>query len=191
MRRLGWLTVGMTLAAGVVGVWRQRREAVEARTQGRPPRRPVGLADAPPMGALATQLSTWVPQRPSTKVGRLAATLWALPLTVAGIGFGIASGGRPRWDEGLGCLVFERSAGVSGRILQTIGARANAMGHVVVVTADSGSERLLAHEAVHVRQAERLGPFLFVAYTWLAARYGYADHPLERAARLGAASMSA
>jgi hypothetical protein len=48
------------------------------------------------------------------------------------------------------------------------------------------SAALLDHEALHVRQAERLGPLLFPVYVWLNAVYGYRDHPLERGARLGA-----
>ena len=189
MRYLLRVATVATLAAGLVGLWRQRREAVSARARGAPPRRPAGLADAPQMGSLATHLATWVPERPATAWGRLASAVWALPLTLTGTVLGLVSGGRPRWDERHGCIVFERTAGVSGRVLRAIGARANAMGHVVVVTSTGRSERLLAHEAVHVRQAERLGPLLFVLYTWLAARYGYADHPLERAARIPAAQL--
>ncbi|MEX0705789.1 MAG: hypothetical protein WD041_04155, partial [Nitriliruptoraceae bacterium] len=53
------------------------------------------------------------------------------------------------------------------------------------------SASLLAHEAVHVRQFERLGPLMVPVYLWLAARHGYRDHPLERAARLGARRATA
>lgn len=138
------------------------------------------------MGAVARSLATWVPVRPQSRFGRLCAALWASPLTGVGVALGLLSGGRPRWCEQHGCLVFEGAGGISGRVLESVGARANAIGQAVVVRGSDAPARLLAHEAVHVRQAERLGALLFPLYLWLSARYGYRDHPLERAARLGA-----
>jgi hypothetical protein len=76
--------------------------------------------------------------------------------------------------------------GPSGLALRSVGADANAIGAVVLCRQPDPPRFLLAHEVVHVRQAERLGPLLLVGYLWLAARYGYRDHPLERAARVGA-----
>jgi hypothetical protein len=53
----------------------------------------------------------------------------------------------------------------------------------VVVARGQPSAALLAHELVHTRQAERLGPFMAPVYLGLLARYGYLRHPMERAAR--------
>jgi hypothetical protein len=114
------------------------------------------------------------------------AAVWAAPLTSIGFLMALAAGRRPRWSDEHRCWVVEGVRGPSGVALRTVGADANAIGQVVLSRSTISSRALLAHEAVHVRQAERLGPLLFPAYLWLAARYGYRDHPLERAARLGA-----
>lgn len=176
-----------TLAAGVVGVLRQRAE-VEAGRRGEltspsaalviPPRRPAG-----PVGE---RLASWVPSRPASRVGRAAAALWAAPLTIIGVAVAAFGGGARRWDTERGCLVVEGVGGPSSAALRAVGADANTIGQVVLSRSRVAPEALLDHEAVHVRQAERLGPLLFPAYVWLAARYGYRDHPLERAARAGA-----
>jgi len=43
---------------------------------------------------------------------------------------------------------------------------------------------LLQHEAIHVEQIDRLGPFKFtVLYLWYLLRHGYWDNPLEIEAR--------
>jgi hypothetical protein len=76
--------------------------------------------------------------------------------------------------------------GSSGAALRLVGADANAIGAVVLCRDSTPGPPLLAHEVVHVRQAERLGVALVPLHAGLAARYGYRDHPLERAARLGA-----
>ena len=49
---------------------------------------------------------------------------------------------------------------------------------------------LWAHELVHVRQAEIFGAFMAPLYLWLLARHGYHSHPMEMAARLGAAQTT-
>ena len=185
MTRLLRIATLATLGAGLVGAWRQRQEAQLARRTGASPPRPAGGAGGE-FGALGQRLATWTPTRPASPAGRVAAAVWAAPLSLLGLALGLMSGGTPRWDDALGCIVFEGSAGVSGRALELVGAKANAIGQVVVVRSERAPARLLAHEAVHVRQAERLGPLLFPLYLWLAARYGYANHPLERAARIAA-----
>jgi hypothetical protein len=184
IRRLGWLALVATLAAGVVGAVRQRTEVEQVRrgTQSR-------FSDAvagPRTDGVAARLAAWVPEPPRTSAGRVAAAVWAAPLTSIGFLMAAAAGRRPRWSAEHGCWVVEGVRGPSGVALRTVGADANAIGQVVLSRSTISSRALLAHEAVHVRQAERLGPLLFPAYLWLAARYGYRDHPLERAARLGA-----
>jgi hypothetical protein len=185
IRRLAWASLLATLAAGLLGVVRQRREVGEVRRGVRPrftdPAVPVRGG-----GPLARRLATWVPGPPRTRPGRLVAAAWASPLTLVGLLMALAAGRRPVWSAAHRCWVVDGVRGPSGVALRTVGAEANAIGQVVLSRSGSSSPALLAHEAVHVRQAERLGPLLFPLYLWLGARYGYRDHPLERAARLGA-----
>jgi hypothetical protein len=176
-----------TLGAGLVGVLRQRAEtrAIRRGTL----QRATAASEVAPVaryGPLATRLSAWVPAPPVTTSGRVATSLWASPLTAVGMVLAVLSGSEPRWDPDLRCFVTRGVRGPSAFALRTVGADANAIGQVVLARGGEPQPTLLAHEAVHVRQAERLGPMLFVLYVWLAARYGYRDHPLERAARLGA-----
>jgi hypothetical protein len=183
-RRLGWSVLVATLVAGVVGAVRQRLEVEQVRRGAHP--RFSDAVHGPRTDGPAARLATWVPAPPRTPAGRLASAVWAAPLTTVGFLMALAAGRRPRWSDEHRCWVVEGVRGPSGVALRTVGADANAIGQVVLSRSAISSPALLAHEAVHVRQAERLGPLLFPAYLWLAARYGYRDHPLERAARLGA-----
>lgn len=166
----------VTVAAGVIGVVRQRRES----------RRPAAVDLGADRVAAFERLAAWVPDRPRTVLGRTVAATWSAPLTMVGLLVAIASGARPRWDDAHGCLLAVGTRGASGRALAFVGADANAVGQVVLSRAAGPSPALLAHEAVHVRQAERLGPLLVPCYALLGALRGYRAHPLERAARLGA-----
>ncbi|GGI04349.1 hypothetical protein [Egicoccus halophilus] len=190
IRRLLWAAVLATLGAGVVGALRQRREVVLAtRARSRPVAGTATAAPAttpPRQGPLGRRLAGWVPAQPRTRAGQLAALAWASPLTAVGLLVAVVSGGRPRWRDDLGCFVTEQVQGASAFALRLVGAEANAIGHVVLSRQATASPALLAHEAVHVRQAERLGPLLFPVYLWLSARYGYRHHPMEQAARRGA-----
>lgn len=176
------LLVRATLVAGAVGLLRQRREALRAR-------RAPGPAGPDDVDALAAfeRLATWVPERPRTSVMRTVVALWASPLTVVGLALALVAGARPRFDARLGCLLVTGVGGPSRRALAFVGADANTVGQLVIARAERPSEALLEHEAVHVRQAERLGPLLLPLYVGLAALRGYRANPLERAARLGAA----
>ncbi len=176
-----------TLAAGLVGALRQRQEAQAVRRGDLPPA--SASAQLPPTvryGALAGSLAAWVPQRPEHPAGRLLVSAWAGPLTVIGYGLALLAGRRPVWDDELSCFVAIGMRGPTSRLLALLGADANTIGQVVLSTPSDPSRILLAHEAVHVRQTERLGPLLLPTYLWLGARYGYRDNPLERAARAGA-----
>jgi hypothetical protein len=176
-----------TLAAGVVGALRQRTEAREVRSGARAPA--TAAAQLPPArasGGLGEALAAWVPTRPVTPLGRVVAAAWTAPLTAVGFGLALAAGRLPRWDAEHGVFVAAGMRGPSALALQTVGADANTIGLVVLARVPALTPALLAHEAVHARQAERLGPLLLPVYAWLGARYGYRDHPLERAARLGA-----
>jgi hypothetical protein len=181
------VAVAATLGAGAVGAVRQRRETHRIRA-GDLPRAGAAAVTLPRRGddPLAHRIATWTPTTPRTTLGRVAATAWASPLTAAGLVLAATTGGRARWDAGHGCLVVEGARGGSARFLRAVGAGANAIGHVVVSTYDETPPVVLAHEAGHVRQAERLGPLLFPAYLWASARYGYRDNPFERGARAAA-----
>ncbi|MFA9445431.1 hypothetical protein [Egicoccus sp. AB-alg6-2] len=181
IRRLSWALLFATLGAGVVGAARQRREIVHPGGATRPPATPP-----PTPGPVGRALAGWVPPPPRTATGRAAALVWASPLTAVGLLVAFVSGGRPRWHPEYGCFVTEGVRGPSALALRLVGAEANAIGHVVLSRHGTNAAALLAHEAVHVRQAERLGPLLFPLYLWLSARYGYRHHPIEQAARLGA-----
>jgi len=137
----------------------------------------------------AGRLATWVPPRPATPRARLLTTVWAAPMSLAGLLIGAAAGVRPRLlPEGV--VLFAPAAGLTGRIIRARGFSAAAFGHVIVSVTEP-APALLAHELVHVRQAERLGAFMAPVYLGLLARFGYRDHPLEMAARLGAAHRGA
>lgn len=179
--------VAATLAAGVVGALRQRAERDRVR-RGAMPIAGAAARTLPPAdeGPLARRLAVWTPAAPRTRVGRVAAATWAAPLTLVGLALAATTGGRPRWDGEHACLVVEGARGGSSRFLDAVGAGANAIGHVVVSTYDRIPPLVLAHEAGHVRQAERLGPLLFPIYLWSSARYGYRDNPIERGARAAA-----
>lgn len=130
--------------------------------------------------AVLTALAKWEPARPQGALARAAACSWAAPLTLPGAGIGFAGGVRPYVHDG--GLVFATVRGLPAALLEWRGIAAMAIGQVVV-TRKEPSASLLAHELVHVRQAERLGPLLAPLYLVLLALYGYARHPLERAAR--------
>jgi hypothetical protein len=184
--RRGVLTTAAaaTGAAGLVGVVRQRAEHQRVR---RGELAPAGAAsDLPPVrapGRVGAAVAAWRPTRPRTRRGRVAAALWAGPFTLVGVTLGALGGVRPRWDPTHGCLVVAGVRGPSGAALAAVGADANTIGQAVLSRRPDPSPALLAHESAHVRQTERLGPFLLPAYVWFAARHGYRDHPLERAAR--------
>ncbi|MEX1178596.1 MAG: hypothetical protein WEB09_09060 [Nitriliruptor sp.] len=180
-----------TLAAGLVGVGRQRSELQRVRRGELRPASAASVLDpVRPPGHIGTAAAAWQPRRPRTRAGRVAVALWAAPLTVPGLALAALGGAVPRWHPEHACLVAAGVRGPSGAALAAVGADANTIGQVVLARDPDPSPVLLAHEAAHVRQSERLGPLLLPAYVWLAARYGYRDHPLERAARRSARSVT-
>jgi hypothetical protein len=182
--RLAWTA---TLVAGGVGVLRQRAQARRVGAGTLAADGPAGdRAPEHAPGPLGAWLAAWQPPPTRTLAGQLAVTVWSAPLSLVGITAAVVSGGSLRWDTRRRCVVATGVGGPSHAALRLVGAGANTVGQVVLCPSDDPSEALLDHEAVHVRQAERLGPLLVPAYLWLNARYGYRDHPLERAARAGA-----
>lgn len=181
-RRAGRGLLALFFAAGAIGLVRQRRETL-LRRRGQPPPVTEGLDTT---GNLANAVANWLPEAPRTPTGRVAAAVWAGPASAVGVLIGLLGRGRPRWDPEFRCLVFEGVGGLPAVLLRGVGAGANAIGQVVISTYDPTSRPLLAHEALHVRQAERLGPLLLPLYVLFGARYGYRRNPIERAARRAA-----
>lgn len=188
------LLAGIALAAAGVVAWRRRRAAFRARPNltGAPvpiesrARRASGVGSAtrvlsPPWEPRAlAALAAWQPTPSPGRVGRAVAYLWASPLTAVGLVAGLAAGVAPVRRGGV--IVFANAGGITGAVLRGCGFDAGAFGHVVVAVGHPDDE-LMAHELAHVRQAERLGPLMGPLYLGLLAVYGYARHPLERAAR--------
>jgi hypothetical protein len=186
-RRLRAVVRGLwtaTLLAGAVGVIRQRAQSRAVATGTLVPDGPAGdrPPDRPP-GPLGAWLASWEPSAPTTMTGSVAAAVWSGPLTATGVAVALVSGARLRWDPARRCLVARGVRGPSRAALRLVGAGANTIGQVVLCRMTDPSPELLDHEALHVRQAERLGPLLVPAYLWLNAIHGYRDNPLERAAR--------
>jgi len=130
-----------------------------------------------------TALARWEPPAPRHRLTRAAAYVWAAPLTLAGLLAGLLAGVRPQVREGT--LLFPNARGAAGAVLRSRRYAAAAIGHVVIAVGDP-NPTLFAHELVHVRHAERLGVLTAPLYLALLAVYGYARHPLERAARRAA-----
>ncbi|CAN5130758.1 hypothetical protein BH23ACT9_BH23ACT9_39810 [soil metagenome] len=127
------------------------------------------------------ELAGWLPPAPGTPAGRIAAYAWAAPATLGGLILGLLSGRTPEVRDGV--LLFAGVRGLPALGLRRGGFAATTLGHVVIALRDP-SPALMAHELAHTRQAERMGPFTGPVYWYLLARYGYARHPMERAARI-------
>lgn len=182
--RLFALTLRVVAVAGIIGVVRQRREAAEVRSGARAATGPSGsLEPVRAQHGLAERIATWLPERPRSLATRTAVAIWTAPSTAVGLAIAFASRARVRWDDVHGCLVATGARGPSGRALRAVGADANAIGQIVLARSESPSPALLTHEAMHVRQAERLGPLLLPLYAVWSALHGYRDNPFERAAR--------
>ena len=160
-------TLVAALGTAAVLLWRLRPDGEEQPTE------PVNEP------AAVTRLAAWVPAPPASAVTRLAGYVWAAPTTAAGLLLGALSATRPRAHEG--ALLFTGVGGLAGRMLRWRGFAAATLGHVIVAAGEP-SERLLRHELVHVRQAERWGPLFAPLYLAGLLRYGYRQNPFERAA---------
>ena len=140
----------------------------------------VARADEP---LWVRDLASWTP--PPAKVGlpRLAAYVWASPSTLGGLLMGLLCGVVPRVRDGV--LLFAPVSGPVAWLMRRAGIAATTFGHVVIARREP-SEKLMAHELAHTRQAELFGPFMAPLYWYLLVRYGYTRHPMERAARAAA-----
>ena len=121
----------------------------------------------------------------------LLRVLWALPNTLLGLaigGVGLCFGGRARvrgpaiefYDGGVKWLIQRLPHGQFTLALT--------LGHTILGQTDASLDISRKHEAVHVRQYERWGPFMLPAYflssmyMWLTGRRFYRDNPFEREA---------
>ncbi len=112
--------------------------------------------------------------------------LWAGPTTLLGLFAGaltLASRGQVERRDG----VIELSGGFAAWLLSSrlFRAQAMALGHVVLGRNQWALDRCRDHELVHVRQAERWGPFFLPAYLWasvwahLDGRHYYRENRFE------------
>jgi hypothetical protein len=116
---------------------------------------------------------------------------WALPYTLVGLllgAIGLATGGHAR--------IRGRAIEFHGGFVTWFVARlplgeatlAFTLGHPVLGQSSTSLDIAHHHEMVHVRQYERWGPLMGVAYLgaslvlWLAGRDPYRDNPFEREA---------
>lgn len=171
LRRVAVLCAVVT--AGVL-LWRLRPPDASAQ--------PVPPAREP---AAVRWLASWIPPPPGTRWTRMAAYVWASPLTVIGLLLGAVSRTAPVIRDGV--ILFPDAAGLGGWMLRSRGFAASTLGHAVIATG-TPSAALLRHELVHVRQAERWGPLFVPLYVAALLRYGYRRSPFERAAVAGAAT---
>lgn len=124
-------------------------------------------------------------------MAQLVIYLWTLPTTVVGLLFLplVIFRGRANVVDG----VLELHSPVIAIFLSRCvplpaGASAMTLGHVVIARNQFCLDQTRAHERVHVRQAQRWGPFFIPAYLLiglllkLRGRDAYHDHPFEREA---------
>jgi hypothetical protein len=113
-----------------------------------------------------------------TSIRKAVGFVWALPGTIVGLALGATTLSGPAAKDGV--LAFTSARGF-GALHRRMGFQAITFGHVVVANRPL-DEAVWAHELVHVRQWEILGPFMFLAYP-LASVAGYRRNPFEAAAR--------
>lgn len=113
-----------------------------------------------------------------TRLARALGFVWALPGTIVGLFLGATTFSRPDAKDGV--LVFSSARGF-GALHRRMGFSAITFGHVVVANRPL-TDTEWAHELVHVRQWEALGPIMLLAYP-IASVAGYRRNPFEAAAR--------
>jgi hypothetical protein len=124
--------------------------------------------------------------------------LWALPVTLLGVLVALiarSSGGTLQRVGG----VLEATGGWPARVLRrgfpfSGAVAAITLGHVVVSVSLGALVATRAHERAHVRQFERWGVLLLVAYplagllAWARGGHPYRDNRFEREARAAEAA---
>ena len=117
--------------------------------------------------------------------GHLLGQIWTLPNTLLGLWIGLLlARGLPRRAPGHGFWIFDSGGGISPQV-KARGPWATTFGAVVVFWEPSvaNDPTFLRHEAWHVRQYLRLGPFFLPLYVLFLPFTGWRErHPLERRA---------
>src|SRR5438552_17160422 len=90
---------------------------------------------------------------------------------------GLLSFALPRRRDG--CFLYVSDSGLAELVLSRRGFRAITFAHVIVASIEP-TPAVWRHELRHVPQYEPLGLSFLPLYLWYRARYGYAEHPLER-----------
>ena len=125
-------------------------------------------------------------------LARLARIAWASPCSLVGLIVAapmLALGAAARRHAGTLEIVLRDRGDALGRMVRRVPIRAIALGHVILGASAAELDRWRAHERVDVRQYERWGIALFVAYAasslwqWLLGRRAYWDNRFEVEAR--------
>lgn len=171
------VVIVVTLAGLLAGAVRQGYEARAVRKGER------GGVSADTATTKPVPVVFGVPSRPHDRLTQMAAALWSAPLTAVGFLLAFAGGSKPHFDHARGCWVAINVGGVSALLQRRVRADAHTMGQMVLCRTGQPSTALLDHESAHVRQAERFGLLLPLAYGLLTARHGYMNNPFEASAR--------
>jgi hypothetical protein len=138
------------------------------------------------------------PQRPAgesalSPVTSLLRILWAAPCTAVGLCLGavavLAGGSARRIGRTIEFAVGRDECPPGPAWRRSLPFSAITFGHAIIGTNPDALDRLRAHERVHVRQYEVLGPLFLLAYpaaslyAWLSGRRPYLDNHFEIAAR--------
>ena len=122
---------------------------------------------------------------------KLSRLLWAAPCSVLGLVLcfvALPFGARMRWNDGAleCCLACDSTA--AQRLARCQPFAAITLGHVVFAVREQDLRHWHAHERVHVRQFEMLGPLMLLAYpaasawAWLRGQDAYRGNLFERQA---------
>lgn len=132
------------------------------------------------------------PEFAAVRALTLVRVAWASPCSLLGLLIGLplllAGGSARRIGRTLEVALHEGHCPPDSR-LQRLPFSAITFGHVILGASRVELDRHRSHEAVHVRQYERLGPFLLVAYplsslvALVQGRCPYRDNRFEVEAR--------
>ncbi len=106
-------------------------------------------------------------RRPMTAALRVLAVAWAAPCSLIGLvmgGVALMLGGRARRVEGVLEFALPTQRPLGRALAARLPFGAITFGHVVFGIDPLQLELLRAHERVHVRQYEVLGPLFLIAY---------------------------
>jgi hypothetical protein len=135
------------------------------------------------------------PMRNLSSFLQLNRLLWAAPCSLLGLLMGAAmqlAGGRMRWADGALECCLEQGA-LAAWLQRHQPFAAITLGHVIIAVHAQDLQRLHAHERVHVKQFERWGALMLLAYpaasvwAWWQGEDPYFANCFEREACLAEA----